>query len=117
MSCTSLFSCYFVFKFLFGKEIAGILTGKGQCDVIEFICYIVIFHSLPCSEVVMTFLDPDDSEQSQTMLGIMLRTLRLEAGDSRTERMDPLLRELMVTALQRSQDERDRDNLTPPKYR
>ncbi len=51
------------------------------------------------------------------MLGIMLRTLRLEAGDTRTARMDPLLRELMVTALQRSQDERDRDNLTPPRYR
>lgn len=66
---------------------------------------------------VMTLPDPDDSEQSQTMLGIMLRTLRLEAGDTRTARMDPLLRELMVTALQRSQDERDRDNLTPPRYR
>ena len=50
------------------------------------------------------------------MLEIMLRTLRLEAGGG-PERMDPLLRELMVTALQRSQDERDRDNLTVPRYR
>ena len=65
----------------------------------------------------MTLPDPDDSEQSQAMLGIMLRTLRLEAGTPRTGRMDPLLRQLMVTAIQRSQDERDRDNLSPPPYR
>ena len=51
----------------------------------------------------------------QTMLEIMMRTLSVEAGGSR--RMDPLLRQLMVTALQRSQDERDKNNLTPPNYR
>lgn len=51
----------------------------------------------------------------QTMLEIMMRTLSVEAGGSR--RMDPLLRQLMVTALQRSQDERDKNNLTPPDYR
>ena len=51
----------------------------------------------------------------QTMLEIMMRTLSVETGGGR--RMDPLLRQLMVTALQRSQDERDKNNLTPPDYR
>ena len=55
------------------------------------------------------------SASEDKMLEIMLRSLRVEAGDKK--RMDPLLRQLMVTALQRSQDERDRDNLTPPRYR
>ena len=40
------------------------------------------------------------------------RTLSMESG-----RMDPLLRKLMVNSLQRSQDERDKNNLSPPDYR
>ena len=55
------------------------------------------------------------SASEDKMLEIMLRSLRVEAGDKK--RMDPLLRQLLVTALHRSQDERDRDNLTPPRYR
>merc|ERR1719312_518763 len=58
------------------------------------------------------------------LLELMLRALsvpRQNVGEQRTSnkrnRMDPLLRQLMITALERSQDERDRDNLTPPKLR
>ena len=109
MSCT--------FQLLLGIQI---LIWHGDCRKLDrkgSMRRHLMFVSWCHCGIVMTLSDPDDSEQSPAMLGIMLRTLRLEAGDSRTERMDPLLRELMVTALQRSQDERDRDNLTPPRYR
>ena len=33
------------------------------------------------------------------------------------QRMDPLLRVLMVSALQRSRDERDKNNLSLPRYK
>lgn len=58
------------------------------------------------------------------LIELMLRALALpnverQPGGSRfgSDRMDPLLRQLMITALERSQDERDRDNLSPPRQR
>ena len=62
-----------------------------------------------------------DEEES---LQLMLRSLagQSEPGvgmtDQRTDqRMDPLLRVLMVSALQRTRDERDKNNLSPPRYK
>ena len=44
-----------------------------------------------------------------------MRSLRLEAGGGR--RLDPLLRQIMVSAVERSRDQRERDTLEPPSTR
>ena len=57
-------------------------------------------------------------------LQMMLQSLGLqpppgvEMMDERMkQRMDPLLRVLMVSALQRSRDQGDKNNLSPPRYK
>ena len=44
-----------------------------------------------------------------------MRSLRLEAGAGR--RLDPLLRQIMASAVERTRDQRERDTLEPPSTR
>ena len=44
-----------------------------------------------------------------------MRSLRLEAGGGR--RLDPLLRQIMASAVERTRDQRERDTLEPPSTR
>ena len=56
----------------------------------------------------------DEEERLQ----LMLRSLAGQSEPGMTDqRMDPLLRVLMVSALQRTRDERDKNNLSPPRYK
>ena len=58
---------------------------------------------------------PPLSARDQTMLEVMMRSLRLEAGGGR--RLDPLLRQIMASAAERTRDQRERDTLEPPSTR
>ena len=71
------------------------------------LCQVLIVVMICCGECSVMMSD-------DKMMEIMLRSLSVQVLGSK--RMDPLLRELMVTAVQRSQDERDKNNLTPPRY-
>ena len=71
------------------------------------LCQVLIVVMICCGECSVMMSD-------DKMMEIMLRSLSAQVEGSK--RMDPLLRELMVTAVQRSQDERDKNNLTPPRY-
>ena len=57
------------------------------------------------------------------MLEVMMRSLRLEAGGGRRleagggRRLDPLLRQIMASAVERTRDQRERDTLEPPSTR
>ena len=56
----------------------------------------------------MSSVHCENIDIQQRMLEIMLKS---------PKRLDPLLRQVMVSALQRSQDERDKNNLTPVEYK
>ena len=58
---------------------------------------------------------PPLSARDQTMLEVMMRSLRLEAGAGR--RLDPLLRQVMASSVERTRDQRERDTLEPPSTR
>ena len=60
---------------------------------------------------------PPLSARDQTMLEVMMRSLRLEAGGAGGRRLDPLLRQIMVSAVERTRDQRERDTLEPPSTR
>ena len=62
--------------------------------------------------------------EPEERLQMMLQSLGLQPppgvgvmDERMKQRMDPLLRVLMVSALQRSRDQRDKNNLSPPRYK
>ena len=66
--------------------------------------------------ILVTAVCSSSELQDVALIRKMLQSLSTQTGDRR-ERLDPLLRELMVSALERSQDERDKNNFSPPEYR